>query len=336
MHAFLWLRATIYALSLSLTLTAQAEISPERQNQANKNNPEAQYQQALRYLENNTEKDFTEAFYWLQQAAEHHHQPAMEQLAEMYLNGIGTTQDTLQGLYWLTKLATTGNVQAQYKLGSTFASMKHSPLPIDMAQVWFHTASESSPQAEQAYASILQEKFNQQRAKQVSAITELDNSDPPTATVPDEAQTTTPYLGSNHYDLNPIIVFIALLLFAISTGYTVHIYQRKDSQLIDRASTKAAVDNEALIKRQKQQLEILYRELKRLKQEQIQNTTSQEYPLACAVFGYNPTQVPAEKSVKTRYKQLSKIYHPDTQGSDEEMKRLNSALTILLKEIKNR
>jgi len=31
-----------------------------------------------------------------------------------------------------------------------------------------------------------------------------------------------------------------------------------------------------------------------------------------------------------RYKQLCKIYHPDLKGSDEEMKRLNSALKIIL------
>ncbi|MDF5305812.1 DnaJ domain-containing protein, partial [Vibrio parahaemolyticus] len=35
------------------------------------------------------------------------------------------------------------------------------------------------------------------------------------------------------------------------------------------------------------------------------------------------------QAVKLRYRQLSKLYHPDTRGSEEEMKRLNQAFKII-------
>ncbi|MEF1291946.1 DnaJ domain-containing protein, partial [Vibrio sp. M260118] len=52
--------------------------------------------------------------------------------------------------------------------------------------------------------------------------------------------------------------------------------------------------------------------------------------LACALFGFNPSKIPDEKQIKARYKQLCKVYHPDLKGSEEEMKRLNQALKVIL------
>ncbi|MBO0237122.1 DnaJ domain-containing protein, partial [Vibrio parahaemolyticus] len=34
-------------------------------------------------------------------------------------------------------------------------------------------------------------------------------------------------------------------------------------------------------------------------------------------------------AIKLRYRQLSKLYHPDTRGSEEEMKRLNHAFKLV-------
>lgn len=48
--------------------------------------------------------------------------------------------------------------------------------------------------------------------------------------------------------------------------------------------------------------------------------------MAYALMGFHQNQRPDVKMIKLRYKQLSKIYHPDLHGSEEEMKRLNSAV----------
>ncbi|MGT0150176.1 DnaJ domain-containing protein [Vibrio metschnikovii] len=57
--------------------------------------------------------------------------------------------------------------------------------------------------------------------------------------------------------------------------------------------------------------------------------TRPDFSLACALLGFHPHRLPDEKIIKQRYKQLSKIYHPDLQGSEEEMKRLNGAMKII-------
>ncbi|WP_407702388.1 DnaJ domain-containing protein [Vibrio algarum] len=51
--------------------------------------------------------------------------------------------------------------------------------------------------------------------------------------------------------------------------------------------------------------------------------------MACAVLGYNPSRLPSEKEIKLRYKKLCRVYHPDANGSDEEMKRLNGAVKVI-------
>ncbi|CSC93275.1 DnaJ domain [Vibrio cholerae] len=52
--------------------------------------------------------------------------------------------------------------------------------------------------------------------------------------------------------------------------------------------------------------------------------------MAYALMGFHQNQRPDVKMIKLRYKQLSKIYHPDLHGSEEEMKRLNSAVKIVI------
>ncbi|MDN3683394.1 DnaJ domain-containing protein [Vibrio sinaloensis] len=57
--------------------------------------------------------------------------------------------------------------------------------------------------------------------------------------------------------------------------------------------------------------------------------------LACALFGYKPGAIPDNKQIKVRYKQLCKIYHPDLNGNEEDMKRLNAALKVILANVNN-
>lgn len=325
------------AFSVYADTTADPQLA-ELLRKANNKDAEAQYQLALRYQSGDgIPQDISEAFYWFQQSSERNQPQAMHQLAKMYLQGQGIEINTTEGIYWLTKLATQGNPEAQFELGKQYQTLKNYPTSQQMAEIWFRTAAESLPEAEQAYSQILEDKFNQQRAKQVSAIDQLDNE----AT---DQQETSPEPSSLDLDkLNwayiVILASIALIMLIAS------LYQRqkrikKETNALDQITEQQQLeqklaDNIAVIKKQKRQLEILYQELKRSQKKHANSNQDQKFQLACAVFGYHPSQVPDDKAIKVRYKQLSKIYHPDMKGSDEEMKRLNGALKTILNKVNN-
>ncbi len=145
--------------------TADPQIA-ELLRKANNNDAEAQYQLALRYQSGDgTPQDLSEAFYWFQQSSERNQPQAMHQLAKMYLQGQGIEINTTEGIYWLTKLSTQGDAQAQFELAKLYQSLKSSPVPSQMAEIWLRSAAESYPEAEQAYAQLLEEKFKMQLLK---------------------------------------------------------------------------------------------------------------------------------------------------------------------------
>ncbi|WP_165311133.1 J domain-containing protein [Vibrio ziniensis] len=305
----------------------------ELQQKANSNDPVAQYQLALNYQTGKgVPQNLSEAFYWFQLAADNNQPQAMFQLAKMYLQGHGTAVNLPEGIYWLTKLATQGDAKAQFELGELYQDLNDSPTPPAMAEIWFRSASELLPQAEQAYSKLLEDKFNQQRAKQVSAIQELDEE----VRNQEEFLTLPSNLDFDKLNWAYVVILssIALLLIVAS------IYQRQKKQRVDTDALdllteqqqlqQKLTESNAVIKKQKRQLETLYNELKKSQKTQMTTAQDQKYQLACALFGYLPNQVPDEKTIKVRYKQLSKIYHPDMKGSDDEMKRLNGALKTIL------
>ncbi|PNH94287.1 J domain-containing protein [Vibrio diazotrophicus] len=336
-------RLLIGLVSLCWAFSSYADTSSDPQiaellSKASNNDAVAQYQLALRYQSGEgITQNLSEAFYWFQQSSERNQPQAMHQLAKMYLRGQGTEIDNAEGIYWLTKLATQGNAKAQFELGKQYQAIKNSPTSQQMAEIWFRTAAESLPEAEQAYSQILEDKFNQQRAKQVSAIDQLDdeaNSQQKTLPTPSRLD-----IDKLNWVYVVILASIALLMLVTS------LYQRQkrqkheadaSDQLTEQQQLEQKLaDNIAVIKKQKRQLEVLYQELKRSQKNQANTNQDQKFQLACAVFGYHPSQVPDEKAIKVRYKQLSKIYHPDMKGSDEEMKRLNGALKTILNKVNN-
>ncbi len=301
--------------------------------QANQNNPQAQFQVAMAYQSGSgTDKNLKEALYWLQQAAGNEHPEAIMQLAQNYLTGTGTEKDTIQAVYWLSKIAIEGNATAQYKLGELYQGLSQPLSSRDMAEIWFHLSADKLPEAEEAYSKILEERFNQRRAKQVSAIDQLD-------TIIDnqiENTETAELQQSEQLDQDFILItIITLILLAVFSSYKTLQNKKRLSSQSEKHSQQQIIDHTVTIKKQKRQLETLYKELKRYQKQQSSSANNQKYQLACALFGYSPQQVPNEKEIKVRYKQLCKIYHPDMKGSDEEMKRLNIALKTLLGNVNN-
>ena len=329
--------------------------------QAQANNVQAQYALALEYQQGKTTpRDLAEALYWFEKAAQAGNSKAMGQVADAYLNGLGTNKDPQQGLYWLTKLALTGSPQAQTALGQYYQALKNGSVNAQsLAQLWLHIASANDPKAQAQYDQLLEDKFNAQRARQVASINQLEQavsdaepSNEQNQTVDNESTAHSANQDNGHAAKDYILlgVFICIMV-----GVIVWLRRKKQQRALQlqaehtekQSQNKKVNDQQLLLKRQKKQLETIFREVKRLQgenqklQTQLAQTpksapppppvpANQKLALACAVLGFSPNQIPNEKALKIRYKQLSKIYHPDMKGSEEEMKRLNNAMKIVV------
>lgn len=322
--------------SVMLSLSAHADLS-ELIAQANQGDRNAQYQLAIDYQSGqNTPVSQDDAFYWFQQAAESGHPAAMIQLANTYLSGSGsgTEKDIDKALLWLTKAFATGNQDAAIQIGQLYESLNRSPAPQTMAEIWYHTVAGSNPKAEQLYTQLLEQKFNQQRARQVSSIEQLESTIDQSATSQEPTATTTSHTQNQTESLMSDYLFIILFVLVIVALLSVYRYvkqaRRQQSTQEQEKLTTQLNEQSGVVKQQKRQLDKLYRELKKLQSTQATQSQDHKLALACAMFGFHPSQLPDERNVKIRYKQLSKIYHPDMKGSEEEMKRLNGALKIII------
>ncbi|MBY8138417.1 J domain-containing protein [Vibrio fluvialis] len=327
-------RGLMIIASVMLSLSAHADLS-ELIAQANQGDRNAQYQLAIDYQSGqNTPVSQDDAFYWFQQAAESGHPAAMIQLANTYLSGSGTEKDIDKALLWLTKAFATGNQDAAIQIGQLYESLNRSPAPQTMAEIWYHTVAGSNPKAEQLYTQLLEQKFNQQRARQVSSIEQLESTIDQSATSQEPTATTTNHTQNQTESLMCDYLFIILFVLVIVALLSVYRYvkqaRRQQSTQEQEKLTTQLNEQSGVVKQQKRQLDKLYRELKKLQSTQATQNQDHKLALACAMFGFHPSQLPDERNVKIRYKQLSKIYHPDMKGSEEEMKRLNGALKIII------
>jgi hypothetical protein len=340
-------------LLLTLASAQAADINTLRQ-QAILRDRNAQYQLALHYQQGQGVKaDPKQSFYWMEQAAENGHKQAQLQVANAYLNGsAGTAPDKTQAIYWLTRLATQGDTTAQFKLGQLYEQVADLSGETQ-ALIWYRIAGLSNPTAEQRYSQLLEQQFNHRRMKEISQRKALEDAQvPDTTTSPahfnnvqtDAAPFTLPQIISS--------VVVAILMLAVTLLGVVHVRLKKQLRTAKSAHPEVQPppseplqvqsgthmqqqkikQQEQTIRKQKQQMTMLFQELKRSQQTPLAHTPARpkDLDLACALFGFSATEIPEIKQIKLRYKQLSKIYHPDMKGSDEEMKRLNQALKSLL------
>ena len=345
----------IFIVSVFFASSAYAADFAVLKRQADANDAQAQYALALAYQQGDqVSASPSQAVFWFEKAAEQGNIKAMQQLVAAYQTGNGTAPDSQKVQFWLTRLALKGAPQASFQLGSYYENLKQASIPTSvLAELWYHIASTSDPRAEKKYAQLLEEKFNQQRARQVASINQLEQAvtEPVTtsgADKTDDQLETSGYVSRS----NLLIVLVILLGMALlgfmrmkrqqTQGYQ-HAMKQRAAEQADELLTKSKT-----IKQQKQQLKRLFGQLqllqkshKELQQQLAQQSApssppqpnephSQKMAVACAILGYTPTTLPDNKTIKIRYKQLCKIYHPDMKGSDEEMKRLNHAVKYLL------
>ncbi|MEZ8343588.1 hypothetical protein AB4122_18120 [Vibrio cyclitrophicus] len=332
-----WSSSLLRTLFLALTLIApnlaHAQLSLNSQPQ----DPASQYQLAQAYeLGINVPQNIDDAFYWYSQSADNGNPDAQFRLGEWYLAGTRIEQDSKLALEWFIKAALQGNKRAPFEAAKIYESSLDEDLlqPLDAAQLWYEAALKDNSDAEEGYNRILEEQFNQQRAKQISSIEQLnDNVNAEASTVQSSKKAA---IRSNLTHSDYLIgVALALLISIASIIMTLVISKKrptlKSGELGQQKQTlEAQISSKDLtIKQQKRQLQTIYNELKKQKNSKGLNNLQ----VACALFGYTPSSIPDQKNIKTRYKQLSKIYHPDGHGCDEEMKRLNNALKTILQNV---
>ncbi|MEZ8011032.1 hypothetical protein AB4516_13115 [Vibrio sp. 10N.222.54.F12] len=314
--------------------------------------PVSQYQLAQAYESgNDVPLSTNDAFYWYSQSAENGNADAQFRLGQWYLAGSGVEQSNKLALEWFIKSALQGNQRAPIEVAKLYESSLQEELlkPLDEAQLWYEAALKNNPTAEDGYNRILEAQFNQQRAKQISSIEKLndnviaESSTNQRLSNPERASSSPSYLPSREQVTRSNLTYsdyligtaLAVLISIVSIIMTLVISKRrhalKSGELGQQKQTLEAQlsSKDFTIKQQKRQLHTMFHELKKQKNDNSLNNLQ----VACALFGYTPSSIPNQKSIKIRYKQLSKIYHPDGYGCDEEMKRLNNSLKTILKSV---
>jgi hypothetical protein len=252
---------------------------------------------------------------------------AQLELARAYQSGEGIKASQSQALYWYSRAAITGNTEAQYGMGQLFEYWKPTPA-LEQAAVWYQIAAENNyPEADSAYTHILELQFNQRRARQISSIQQLDqaydeNQAPAVPLVPPQKQNV---IRTDVFTVL-VVVLLAVLIF---TGRRL-LRNRKNSQLAALRShiTELKQQVHQLSKKNRTQQKQMGKIYSQLKQDQRQEQ-QQKLAIAFALLGYTADRLPDNKALKVRYKKLCRIYHPDADGSDEEMKRLNEAVKLI-------
>lgn len=299
--------------------------------QAALNNADAQYQFGLAYeTGEGVKRDLSKAAYWYQQASENNHLAATFNYAQALEFGRGVQANPAKALLLYTKLAVNGDVTALGKVAKLYQQGSPEIADEDQAVLWYSLAKEASDSYQDAYEEALQAQYNAQQLRQIEALKQQEQANqqnmdsPNTATSPEGSSG---FSGWLH--LVYALVIVALLALVL--------YRHRQAQALEQNqtnSTKQQNNTEQLQSQlTKQQLYIqqLQRQLKLANEQKRSAAATPTSALRDAYlrFGLDPNQPLSAKQLKTRYKQLSRVYHPDAQGSEEEMKQLNLALNTL-------
>ncbi|HHF3230026.1 TPA: J domain-containing protein [Vibrio diabolicus] len=292
------------------------------------NDPTEQYEYAQQLLASNKAEASTETRYWLEQSANQGYLPAQKQLANDFAEGIYGEKNETQALYWLTSIALNDPTDRGFLLANFIQRNQDKVTASQLTEALYQMASQHNPAAEQAYNQLLEQRFNQLRAKQVSQIKSLDKK----AEQTQEEKSTTIAKPNVEYSQFLWLIWLAAILIISGLSFLVikklkqnrKALEAKEESQNQRMAAKVK-ELEFTNKQLKRQLEKVFKEFKKSKTQAENHKLS----VACAMFGYTPQHIPDLQAIKLRYRQLSKLYHPDTRGSEEEMKRLNHAFKLV-------
>jgi TPR repeat protein len=112
------------------------------------------------------------AFHFFQSKANQGDANSQFNLALLYENGAGTPQNTKQAVYWYTKLAEQGHVEAQYKLGRLYQFSGDDKFPQDykLAFFWYTKAAEQNHYFAKEDRDEMLEKMSQRQIEEVQKL----------------------------------------------------------------------------------------------------------------------------------------------------------------------
>lgn len=228
-------------------------------------------------------------------------------------------------LFWYLQLALQGNAEALFRIGTLheFSLLSNeSSKQQAQALVWYTAAAEQEhTEASIAIERVLRAEHENLRSSQLEEQSEALISEAEKEFVPLNA----PPLINSAPNLG-IWMAISFTLACIVVIQFTRSYIR--TQPTKQNNPKSSVN--ILAQSTITQLAALKKENQSLKKVNHDLTNRVHVNNARLMFGYAP-QEPIEKScLKIRYKKLSKVFHPDNQGSNDSMQRLNSAYESLL------
>ncbi|MCS0456728.1 J domain-containing protein [Vibrio diabolicus] len=292
------------------------------------NDPIEQYEYAQQLLASNKAEASPETRYWLEQSANQGYLPAQKQLANDFAKGINGEKNETQALYWLTSIALNDPTDRGFLLANFIQRNQDKVTTSQLTEALYQMASQHNPAAEHAYNQLLEQRFNQLRAKQVSQIKSLDKK----AEQTQEEKSTTIAKPNVEYSQFLWLIWLAAILIISGLSFLVTKKLKQNRKALEAKEESKNQRMEEKIKeleftnkQLKRQLEKVFKEFKKSKT-QVEN---HKLSVACSMFGYTPQHIPDLQAIKLRYRQLSKLYHPDTRGSEEEMKRLNHAFKLV-------
>ena len=157
---------------------SEAEISSIQsfqlnQSKANQGDADAQFNLALLYYTGlEIPKDRRYAIYWYTKAAEQGHIQAQYFLGKLYNFGEGeeVRQDFKLAVYWLTKAAEQGHVHAQYLLGHMYEYDDEPPQDYKQAFFWYTKAAEQGHVFAEYDRDEMLEKMSQSQIEEVQKL----------------------------------------------------------------------------------------------------------------------------------------------------------------------
>lgn len=234
-----------------------------------------------------------------------------------------------QAHFWYLHSVQNGNKQALAEIGKLFEDHANKPLDnLLMAENWYQLGNEQGvPEAEDGYSRVLEAQFNRRREKQVSSIAILDQAADEALTAEGSA-TNTSYSVNQNKISSDIAIFLAILVMLLIVVSSRRYFRTKKETKLGNYE-KELTEKRRKIRSLQSHLNKAHEQLTKFQRHNQSQNRDQSYALACSMLGFNPNRVPDEKAIKLRYKKLSRVFHPDAGGSEDEMKRLNAAVKIV-------
>ncbi|MFC5077756.1 Sel1 repeat protein [Vibrio thalassae] len=322
-------------IALLLSFSSLASIAQLEQ-QAQLNNAEAQYRLGLAFeTGEGVRRDLSLAAYWYQQASENGHRAATYNYAQALEYGRGIKSNHAKAVLLYTKLAVEGDPSTYGKIARLYRDFKIDIANEDQAVLWYDLARTQSAEFDAEYALALKKQFDAHQLKQIEALKQQEQS-VTSAPTPAKTPSSLPVRTATNWSLHGI--YLALLLCSILTA--LFLFKRFSSA--NRLADSSMKEMKIRLAQQQDQITKFKIQLKSAAsfQKKAASTTSKPTPTvlndAYLRFGFTAGQINnlTPKQVKARYKQLCRVYHPDAQGSDEEMRQLNLAFKSIIEHLK--